>query len=138
MKAAEIAHEVVMALNQGTNVIIANIANPDMLGHTARVPAIKEGLRITDNALRQICEVAAVRGATVIITADHGNAECNFDVENNQPHTAHTTNPVPCIITAPVYVRKGTLADIAPTILELLSIEQPSCMTGRSLLASKI
>ena len=117
------------------DVIILNYANPDMVGHSAKLePTIKAIEAVDDNLGRVIDNILARDGIAIII-ADHGNSEYLID-ENNNPVTAHTTNPVPFIITKKsVELREdGILADIAPTMLKLLNIEQPSDMTGKSII----
>ncbi|MBT2746889.1 2,3-bisphosphoglycerate-independent phosphoglycerate mutase [Lysobacter sp. ISL-50] len=122
---------------QSVDVAICNIANPDMVGHTGDLQAAILAAQAVDKALGVI--VAAVRevGGALLITADHGNLEMMRDPATGQPHTAHTVGPVPLIYLGP---RKaglrggGALRDVAPTILDLLGIDQPAEMTGRSLL----
>lgn len=137
MRAAEIADKAVEAIKNKKDFVLVNIANPDMVGHTANVPAIIKALEATDQALGQmIAAIEAVNGVA-IITADHGNAELNCDPETGEPCTSHTTNPVPVIITdSSIKIKNGTLADLAPTILAYLNLPQPAAMTGHSLLES--
>ena len=135
MRALEIAEKAVEAIEAGVNFLFVNIANPDIVGHTANVPALITALETTDKALGIIIEAVKKAGAVAIVTADHGNAEQNRD-ENGDMHTSHTLNVVPCIITDGDYTittEKGTLADLAPTILDMLSVPIPECMTGNSL-----
>jgi 2,3-bisphosphoglycerate-independent phosphoglycerate mutase len=114
---------------------VVNLANPDMVGHTGVIPAVVRACEASDAALATI--MAAVRdvGGTAIVTADHGNAERMLE-DDGSPHTAHTTNLVPLIVTRPdVTLREhGRLADVAPTVLALLGLAQPPEMTGVSLL----
>jgi 2,3-bisphosphoglycerate-independent phosphoglycerate mutase len=114
---------------------VVNLANPDMVGHTGVIPAVVRACEASDAALATI--LAAVRdvGGTAIVTADHGNAERMLE-DDGSPHTAHTTNLVPLLVTrAGVTLREGgRLADVAPTVLALLGLPQPPEMTGRSLL----
>jgi 2,3-bisphosphoglycerate-independent phosphoglycerate mutase len=114
---------------------VVNLANPDMVGHTGVIPAVVRACEASDAALATI--MAAVRdvGGTAIVTADHGNAERMLE-DDGSPHTAHTTNLVPLIVTRPdVSLREhGRLADVAPTMLALLGLPQPPEMTGVSLL----
>lgn len=135
MQAIRIAKEVCASIADGRNFILANIANPDMVGHTAHISAIKLAIEETDRALEMITKTARAHGATVIITADHGNAETNKHPDGT-PHTAHTTNRVPCIITNESYTlrKDGSLADIAPTIYEIFEIKNPPQCDGLSLL----
>ena len=117
--------------------ILINYANPDMVGHTGIIPAAVKACEASDNGLGQLIEAVRKKGGTAIIIADHGNAEKMAD-ENGNPHTAHTTNPVPCIIVGENkdlrFREGGILGDIAPTVLELMKIPQPPEMTGQSLI----
>ncbi|MDP9361955.1 MAG: 2,3-bisphosphoglycerate-independent phosphoglycerate mutase [Acidobacteriota bacterium] len=121
------------------DVIIMNIANPDMVGHTGVMSAAVEAVHDTDVAVDRILAAVEKVDGIALITADHGNAELMFDSMTGQPHTAHTTNPVPLILVDP-HKRFGTLRgggslqNVAPTILAILGIEQPKEMTGQSLL----
>jgi 2,3-bisphosphoglycerate-independent phosphoglycerate mutase len=114
---------------------VVNIANPDMVGHTGVIPAVVRACEASDAALATIIEAVRDTGGTAIVTADHGNAERMLE-EDGSPHTAHTTNLVPLIVThTDVRLREGgRLADVAPTVLALLGLSQPPEMTGRSLL----
>jgi len=138
MRAEAIADKAIEEIEAGTNFIFINIANPDMVGHTANVPAIIEALEETDKQLGRVIEALTAKGGVAIITADHGNAEVNVDQETGNKHTAHTINPVPCIITNPLWAssikKHGTLADLTPTIFSILGIEKPNSMTGESLI----
>ena len=121
------------------DVIVLNIANPDMVGHTGVMKAAVEAVHDTDIAIGKILDAAAKVDGVVVITADHGNCELMFDPKTNQPHTAHTTFPVPLILADPKKrfgsLRSGgALENVAPTILNLLGIEQPKEMTAESLL----
>ncbi len=115
---------------------IINFANPDMVGHTGVIPAAVEAIEIVDRCLADVVAAVQESGGVLLITADHGNADQMLN-EDGSPNTAHSLNPVPCIVTAAgIELRGGgILADVAPTILELLGIEQPGAMTGRSLIA---
>jgi 2,3-bisphosphoglycerate-independent phosphoglycerate mutase len=125
--------------------VVINYANPDMVGHTGLIPATVQAIETVDRNLGKLVESVIKVGGTLLITADHGNAECMIDPQGH-PWTAHTTNPVPFIVVegekrkisghgAEVNLRsEGCLADIAPTILEILNLPQPEEMTGRSLL----
>ena len=115
---------------------VVNFANPDMVGHTGVIPAAVRAIEAVDACLADV--VAAVhesRGACVV-TSDHGNADHMLEPDGS-PNTAHSLNPVPLIVTVPgLDLREsGVLADVAPTVLELLGVEQPEAMTGRSLVA---
>ena len=134
MRALDIAEKTVEMIESGTEFIFVNIANPDMVGHTANVPAIITAIETTDKALALIVESTIKHGGVAIVTADHGNAEVNRE-EDGSLHIAHTCNLVPCIITdSTVSLKKeGTLADLAPTVLDYFGIEKPKQMTGDSL-----
>ncbi len=114
---------------------IINFANPDMVGHTGVIPAAVRAIETVDECLGRVVEAVHGSGGALIVTADHGNAD-NMLEPDGSPNTAHSLNPVPFVVTdADVRLREeGILADVAPTLLELLGIEQPPEMTGRSLL----
>jgi 2,3-bisphosphoglycerate-independent phosphoglycerate mutase len=135
MRAEQIADKAIEQLDSGTDFIVMNFANADMVGHTASVPALVEAVEEVDLQLKRVVEKALEHGGVVMVTADHGNAELNIDPETGEKHTAHTTNLVPVILTLPgVELRGGTLADIAPTILELVGLPRPNGMTGVSII----
>jgi 2,3-bisphosphoglycerate-independent phosphoglycerate mutase len=115
---------------------IINFANPDMVGHTGDIDAAVKAVETVDECLGKVVEAVHGSGGACLITADHGNADHMLD-EDGSVNTAHSLNPVPFIVTADgVSVDgEGILADVAPTVLELLGIDQPEQMTGRSLLA---
>ncbi|PIR96083.1 MAG: 2,3-bisphosphoglycerate-independent phosphoglycerate mutase [Candidatus Doudnabacteria bacterium CG10_big_fil_rev_8_21_14_0_10_42_18] len=161
MRAREIADKAIKKIDGGIDFMVINFANADMVGHTANVPAIITAVETIDIELKRVVEKIVGMDGMALITADHGNAEKNFDVESDSKHSAHTLNKVPFIlinnnkILLPEPVEEqnfagdefdpstslrdqnlritGTLADIAPTILHLMYIKQPSQMTGRSL-----
>jgi 2,3-bisphosphoglycerate-independent phosphoglycerate mutase len=134
MRAKEISEKVVEEIQKGKNFIVLNFANADMVGHTANYAATVKAIEAVDSALKTAVEAANNAGYVTFITADHGNAEVVKD-ENGKPVTAHTTNPVPGILTMEnVQLKNGGLADVAPTILDLFGIEKPSEMTGNSLI----
>jgi 2,3-bisphosphoglycerate-independent phosphoglycerate mutase len=114
---------------------IINFANPDMVGHTGVIPAAVEAVETVDACLGEVVAAVERSGGACVITADHGNCDHMLEPDGS-PNTAHSLNPVPLIVTAPgLELRKGgILADVAPTILELLGIPQPDAMTGRSLI----
>jgi 2,3-bisphosphoglycerate-independent phosphoglycerate mutase len=136
MGAEEITGKIIQEIKKGTNFIFVNFANADMVGHTAIVPAIITAVEEIDKSLGRILEAIKLSGGTLCITADHGNAEINIDPITGLRHTSHTNNPVPFILTDinNKLKNKGTLADIAPTILELFKINKPVEMTGESLI----
>ena len=115
---------------------IINFANPDMVGHTGVIAAAVKAVETVDGCLGQIVEAVHATGGACIVTADHGNADEMLE-QDGSPDTAHSLNPVPFIVTAGADALdgEGILADVAPTALALLGIEQPEQMTGRSLLA---
>jgi 2,3-bisphosphoglycerate-independent phosphoglycerate mutase len=140
MSVYEVTEKVVEAIaSKQYDVVIMNIANPDMVGHTGFMDATKEAVHDTDVCVGRILDAVAAVDGVALITADHGNAELMFDPATGQPHTAHTTNPVPLIL---VDGRKrfgalrggGVLSNVAPTILAILGIDQPAEMTAESLL----
>ena len=115
---------------------IINFANPDMVGHTGVIPAAVKAIETADECLGRVLAAVAESDGICIVTADHGNADHMLE-EDGSPNTAHSMNPVPLVVTADVGELRegGVLADVAPTILELLGLEQPAEMTGESLLA---
>jgi 2,3-bisphosphoglycerate-independent phosphoglycerate mutase len=132
---AETAAEAIAAGHFG--VIVMNFANPDMVGHTGNMDATVRAVGATDTALGVVMDALERIGGVALITSDHGNAEFMADPATGQPHTAHTTNPVPLILYDPKFkgrlAEHGTLADVAPTLLAMLGIKQPPQMTGRDL-----
>jgi 2,3-bisphosphoglycerate-independent phosphoglycerate mutase len=136
MRAESIADKAIEEINRGTNFIFINFANPDMVGHTANVPAIIKAVETVDSQLKRVLEALEARGGVAFVTADHGNAEVNVDSVTGEKHTAHTINPVPAILTTHnIQLITGGLSDIAPTILALLGIEKPKGMTGKVLIS---
>ena len=138
MSAYEVTDNVVKAINSDKyDVIILNYANPDMVGHTGSLPAAIKAIETIDECVGKVVEAMLAHNGTMLITADHGNAEQMIDYKTGEPHTAHTTNPVPLILVtenSDLKIKSGKLADLAPTILELLNIEKPTEMTGESIL----
>ena len=116
---------------------IINFANPDMVGHTGVIPAAVAAVEEADTRLGEVVAAVHEKGGALIVTADHGNCEQMLEPDGS-PNTAHSTNPVPVIVTdAGVQLREsGILADVAPTALDLLGIPQPEAMTGHSLRVS--
>ena len=136
MSAKEIASSCIQFLHEKTpDFFCLNFANPDMVGHTGVYEAIVRAIETTDAYLKQVAETAIELGYSLIVIADHGNADCAVN-EDGSPNTAHTTNPVPVWIVDKeiTKVNDGKLADIAPTVLELLRIEKPQTMSGVSLI----
>ena len=112
---------------------IVNFANPDMVGHTGSIPAAIAAVETADRCLGQVVEAVRRAGGVTLVTADHGNAEHLLEPDGS-PHTAHTTNLVPLILTEPgATLRDGELRDLAPTALALLGRNPPAQMTGRNL-----
>jgi 2,3-bisphosphoglycerate-independent phosphoglycerate mutase len=117
--------------------ILANYANPDMVGHTGVIDAAVHAVEVIDECLGRVLAAAKQEGMVVFVTADHGNCEIMLDPSTGQPHTAHTTYPVPFVIAQKdVRLRDaGILADVAPTVLDFMGIDIPIEMTGKSLIA---
>ncbi|MFF2157816.1 2,3-bisphosphoglycerate-independent phosphoglycerate mutase [Paenibacillus chitinolyticus] len=139
MSAYEVAAAAVKEVNEDKqDVIILNFANPDMVGHSGMLEPTIKAVEATDECLGQVVEAILAKGGVVCITADHGNADLVLD-DAERPFTAHTTNPVPFIVTSnDVTLREGgVLADIAPTLLHLLKLPQPPEMTGLSIIEEK-
>ena len=137
MRALEVTDHLVTAITNGKyDVIICNIANCDMVGHTGILDAAIKAVETVDACLQKIVAAIKQSGGQMLLTADHGNIEQMTDPETGQPHTAHTTNPVPLVYVGgdKPLLDGGNLADIAPTMLAILNIEQPVEMTGRSLI----
>jgi len=142
MSAEKVTSKVLDAIDSKKyNGIILNFANPDMVGHTGILSAGIKAIETIDNCLSQIIQSVKSQGGVVFLTADHGNLEMMIDPITKKPHTAHTTLPVPFVIDDPNNIwelyKSGKLADVAPTILTYLGIEQPSEMNGISLLKRK-
>ncbi|MFI5271761.1 MAG: 2,3-bisphosphoglycerate-independent phosphoglycerate mutase [Ktedonobacterales bacterium] len=141
MSAPELTAETVQRIQSGTyDVIVMNYANADMVGHTGNLAATIRAVEAVDAGVGQVVEATLQQGGAVLITADHGNAEQLIEYDTGKPLTSHTTNPVPFFFVVPQWQQvvlrgDGILADVAPTMLELLHIPQPSAMTGRTLIA---
>lgn len=137
MSAYEVTEEVIKRLEQNSfDFVVLNYANMDMVGHTGVLEAAIKAVETLDNCLSKLIPIILKKGGTVFLTSDHGNAE-QMTEENGNPHTAHTTNPVPFIFItsgSTLKVKNGILADIAPTILSYMGIKKPLEMTGESLL----
>ena len=137
MSAYEVTEKCVAAIESGKyDMIILNFANCDMVGHTGIFEAAVKAVEAVDECVGKVTDAIAKMGGVSLITADHGNADKMFD-EDGSPFTAHTTNPVPfCVVGYPCKLREGgRLADIAPTMLEIMGLEQPAEMNGESIIA---
>ncbi|MDX6686634.1 MAG: 2,3-bisphosphoglycerate-independent phosphoglycerate mutase, partial [Baekduia sp.] len=138
MSAEDAAHAFVGAWREDEPSFgIINVANADMVGHTGVIPAAVEAVQTVDACLGDVVAAVQESGGALIITADHGNADEMLE-DDGSPDTAHSLNPVPLIVTVDGLTLRdgGVLADVAPTVLALLGIEQPAAMTGRSLTGS--
>ena len=141
MSAPEIAREFVRKVGEKKDlVVILNFANCDMVGHTGIYPAAVAAVEAADRAVSEVLRAIREKGGTAVITADHGNAEQMVDYATGEPHTAHTTNPVPLALVGERLKGKklregGLLADVAPTLLEILELDAPHEMEGRSLIS---
>jgi len=144
MSALPLTDAVVKRLGPGApDLVVLNYANADMVGHTGVLAATVAAVETLDACLARVADAVAAAGGILVITADHGNAEQMWDATRNEPHTAHTTNPVPLVVLdgsgasgRPLALKDGILADVAPTVLALVGLPQPALMTGRSLLAT--
>lgn len=137
MSAPEVTEKFVEAIHAGYDLIVVNYANPDMVGHTGDVEAAMKACEAADLGLAAATQALAEVGGAMIVTADHGNCEVMIDPETGGPHTAHTTNPVPvALVGGPenATLRNGRLADLAPTLLDLMGVDLPPEMTGKSLI----
>ena len=136
MSAVEVTDKVVEAINQEKyDCIILNYANPDMVGHTGNFDAAVKALETIDECVARVLEAVEAKQGTLLITADHGNAEQMIDYTTGEPHTAHTTNVVPLVLVGrDCKLKTGKLADLAPTMIDLMGLEKPQEMTGESLL----
>lgn len=136
MSAFEVCDNVVNAIHSKKyDSIILNFANPDMVGHTGNIEAVVKALEALDGCVERIVEAILEEKGVLLITADHGNCEQMIDYKTGEPHTAHTTNPVPLVLVGKdAKLKEGRLADLAPTMLDILGIEKPEEMTGESLI----
>ncbi|MEE8225870.1 MAG: 2,3-bisphosphoglycerate-independent phosphoglycerate mutase, partial [Kiloniellales bacterium] len=142
MSAPEVTDRLIGAIETGGfDLIVVNYANGDMVGHTGNLAAATRAVETVDACLGRLSEAVTSAGGCLLITSDHGNAEQMDDPATGQAHTAHTMNRVPAILAgAPAWVgtlNDGCLADIAPTILELMNLNQPVEMTGQSLIRAR-
>jgi 2,3-bisphosphoglycerate-independent phosphoglycerate mutase len=137
MSAHELADRFVEEIGDGYAFAVINFANPDMVGHTGVIPAVVKAVETADACLDKVVEAVRAQGGVCLITADHGNAERMLEEDGVSPHTAHTTNLVPLILSEKgLKLRQhGELSDLAPTVLALLGFAQPLQMDGRNLLA---
>ena len=145
MSAPDVTAALTKAIRSGAyDLIVVNYANPDMVGHTGDLLAAIKAVETVDAGVGQAWNAIEEVGGAMIVTADHGNCEMMVDPSTGGPHTAHTTNPVPVFLVASSksglagagLAAGGRLADVAPTLLDLMRLEQPAAMTGRSLLTN--
>jgi len=135
MSAVNVTKKVINCMENDYDFILVNYANPDMVGHTGNLEAAVKAIEVIDECVGKVVKEIEKQEGIMLITADHGNAEQMIDYKTGEPHTAHTTNPVPLILVGMDRKLKiGKLADLAPTILEIMGLEKPEEMTGNSLL----
>ena len=137
MSAPEVTDHFVGAIEHGYDLIIVNYANPDMVGHTGDLAAAIAACEAVDLGLGRVLTALEAAGGAMIVTADHGNCETMIDPVTGGPHTSHTTNPVPVILVGGppnAHLRSGRLADLAPSLLQLMGLPKPAEMTGESLI----
>lgn len=140
MSAQELTDRAVEAIGSGRyDLIILNFANPDMVGHTGSLAAAVTAVETVDACLGRVVEAVTAQGGALLVTADHGNCEMMRNPETGEPHTAHTLNPVPAMLVGVdgVSLADGRLADVAPTLLALMGLDQPAEMTGTSLIRKR-
>ena len=139
MSAAEVSDRLVEAIERGFDLIVVNFANPDMVGHTGSLPAAIKACEAVDQGLGRALAALRAKGGAMVVTADHGNCETMVDPVTRGPHTSHTVNPVPVILVGgpegATLRQGGRLADLAPTVLQLMGLPKPPEMTGESLIA---
>jgi 2,3-bisphosphoglycerate-independent phosphoglycerate mutase len=136
MSAAEVTSRFVGELEgDGYGFAVVNFANPDMVGHTGFIPAAVKAVETVDRCLGDIIQAVERQGGVSLVTADHGNAEQMLEEDGESPHTAHTTNPVPLIVTSHevTLADTGELSDLVPTVLGFMGLKQPLQMTGKPL-----
>ena len=137
MSAGEVTEKFVAAIKNGYDLIVVNYANPYMVGHTGDLQSAMAACAAVDHGLEDVVNALSEVGGAMVICADHGNCETMVDPDTGGPHTAHTLNPVPVILVGGpegASLRDGRLADLAPTLLQLMSLAQPPEMTGKSLI----
>jgi 2,3-bisphosphoglycerate-independent phosphoglycerate mutase len=132
MSAGEVARRFCEEIGEGYAFAVVNFANPDMVGHTGSIPAVVAAVVAADRALGHVVECVQAAGGVCLVTADHGNAEVMLEPDGISPHTAHTTNRVPLLVTSERFQlsERGELSDLAPTILGMLGQQVPADMTG--------
>jgi 2,3-bisphosphoglycerate-independent phosphoglycerate mutase len=135
MSAAEVAERFAAVIGDGYRFAVVNFANADMVGHTGSIPAVITAVEAVDRCLGVVVEAVHAAGGVCFVTADHGNAEIMLEPDGVSPHTAHTTSPVPLIVTSTGLTlrQEGELSDLAPTLLTLLELSVPSEMTGSTI-----
>ncbi len=135
MSAREVAERFCAEVGDGYGLAIVNFANPDMVGHTGVIPAVVTAVETADRCLGEVVECVRAAGGVTLVTADHGNAEELLEADGMSPHTAHTSHPVPLIVTDDTFTLRegGELSDLAPTILMMLGLPIPEEMTGTPL-----
>jgi 2,3-bisphosphoglycerate-independent phosphoglycerate mutase len=141
MSAREVTRRFVEEIETGEYAFaVVNFANPDMVGHTGSIPAVVKAVETTDKCLGVVVDAVARQGGISLVTADHGNAEQMLEKDGKSPHTAHTTNLVPLIVTdhAVTLADTGELSDLVPSVLGFLGFKQPSQMTGKPLTTSAV
>jgi 2,3-bisphosphoglycerate-independent phosphoglycerate mutase len=137
MSAPELTEKAVTAIRSGKyDFVVLNYANPDMVGHTGNLAAAIKAVETVDEGVGRLAQAIRDVGGALLVTADHGNCELMRDPETGEPHTAHTTNPVPVLLVDGngAELASGRLADVAPTLLDLLGLQKPAQMTGVTLL----
>ena len=137
MSAVEVTDKVVEAIESDKyDCIILNYANPDMVGHTGNLEAAIKAIETIDECVERVVLAIEEKNGIILMTADHGNAEQMIDYKTGEPHTAHTTNVVPLVLIGVegVQLKTGKLADLAPTMLDLMGLQKPEEMTGESII----
>jgi 2,3-bisphosphoglycerate-independent phosphoglycerate mutase len=138
MSAVEVTDKLEAAILSGKyDLVVVNYANPDMVGHTGILNAAEEAVHTIDVCLGRLRAAVEKAGGVLVITADHGNVEMMRDPETGEPHTAHTTFDVPIIVVndkEKISLKQGRLADVAPTLLDLMGLKKPEAMSGHSLI----